>query len=206
MGSSSSKASRAAQAAEDKRRADIERTQLRIEDIFSSPEREVDIQDFINSVRGFQQQDLNREKKTNDRQLKFALARSGQAGGSTDVDQNRNLSEAFLRASVEGERRAQSSGAQLRSADQEAKLGLFGQALGGLDMSTSVNNSLQSMQNNIDFAKNVQSEGNFDSFFSDFGTLFDASRKSAGERRQGQEFGTLYAPRTTAATPVAGGS
>ena len=71
MGSSSSKASRAAQAAEDKRRADIERTQLRIEDIFSSPEREVDIQDFINSVRGFQQQDLNREKKINDRQLKI---------------------------------------------------------------------------------------------------------------------------------------
>ena len=205
MGSSSSGASRAAQAAEDKRREDIKLTQKRIEGIFTSPEREADIQDFINSTRGFLQQDLNREKGINDRQLKFALARSGQAGGSTDIDQNRNLSEAFLRATVEGERRAQGAGQSLRAADQEAKLGLFNQAVGGLDMTTSSSNALRSMQQNIDFAKNIQSEQNFDSFFSDFGDLFSASRKSAGERRQAQEFGTLFGARPTAAIQVAGG-
>lgn len=205
MGSSSNKASKAAQVAEDKRREDIRLTQQRIEGIFTSPEREADIQDFIDSTRGFLQQDLNREKGINDRQLKFALARSGQAGGSTDVDQNRNLSEAFLRATVEGERRAQGAGQSLRAADQEAKLGLFGQAVGGLDMTTSSSNALRSLQQNIDFAKNINSERNFDSFFSDFGDLFTASRKSAGERRQGQEFNTLYGPRPTAAFQVSGG-
>jgi len=206
MGSSSSKASRAAQRAEDERRAQIEETQRRIEAIFGSTEREADIQDYINSAREYNQQDIDRGKRENDRQLKFALARSGQAGGSTDIDQNQNLSEAYLRAVVEGERRAQGAGQGIRAADQQAKLGLFNQALGGLDMTTSLNNSLRSMQNNIDYAKNVQTEGNFDSFFSDFGTLFEASRKSAGERRQGREFNTLYGARPTTAIPVAGGS
>jgi len=204
MGSSNNQAARRAQEAEDKRRRDIKRTQNRIETIFSSPDREADIQDFINSTRGYLQQDLNREKEFNDRNLKFALARGGLAGGSADVDQNQNLSEAFLRAAVEGERKAQGAGQQLRAADQEAKMGLFNQALGGLDMTTASNNAMRSLQNNIDFSRNVQTEQNFDSFFSSFGELFTASRKAAGERRQGQEFNTLYGQRSTQATPVAG--
>ena len=205
MGSSSSGSARRAQEAEDRRRRDIKNTQSRIQGIFGSDQRESDIQAFINSVRGFQQQDLNREKGINDRQLKFALARSGQSGGSVSVDQNRNLSEVFLRATVEGERRAQSAGQGLRASDQEAKLNLFSQALGGLDMTLATQNSLEAIRNNIDFAKNINSESNFDSFFSDFGSLFTQSRKAAGERRQSEEFNTLYAPRLSTATPVAGG-
>ena len=205
MGSSSSKASKAAARAEEARRQAIEDTQLRIEGIFSAPERESDIQDFINATRGFQQQDLDRTKGINDRQLKFAMARSGQAGGSTDLDLNQNLSEDYLRAVVEGERRAQSAGASVRSADQSAKYQLFNQAATGLDMTTATSNALQATRQNIDFAKNVSSEQNFDNFFSDYGDLFTASRKSAGERRQGADFGTLYGPRPTNTSQVSGG-
>ena len=204
MGSSSSASSRQAQRAEDQRRRGIEQTQQRIEGIFGSPEREADIQSFIDSARGYQQDSLDRSKKTNDRQLKFAMARGGTAGGSVDVDLNQNLSEDFLKASVEGERRAQGAGAQLRASDQEAKFSLFNQALGGLDMTTATNNAAQSMRNNIDFSKNVQNESNFDNFFSDYGDLFTASRKSAGERRNSREFGTDYAPRPKQQLRVAG--
>ena len=86
----------------------------------------------------------------------------------------------------------------------EAKYNLFNQALGGMDMTTATSNALRSMQQNIDFAKNVQSEQNFDQFFADFGDLFTASRKAAGERRQGEEFNTLYGARPITAVPVAG--
>lgn len=206
MGSTSNKAAKRAQEAEDKRRADIQATQNRIEGIFGSPEREADIQDFISATRGYNQQDLDKTKQKNDRGLKFALARGGLAGGSVDVDQNKNLSDAYLRSAVESERMAQGAGNSLRSADQQAKMSLFSQALGGLSMGTSVNNSLEAMRNNVDFAKNTQSEGNFDSFFSEFGDLFTASKKSAGERRQDQSFNTLYGPRPGSALPVAGGS
>ncbi len=206
MGSSGGGASRRAQQAEDQRRADIQATQTRIQDIFGSPQRESGIQNFIGSVRDFLQNDLNRTKKINDRQLKFALARSGQAGGSTAVDQNKLLSEAFLRATVESERRAQKSGQELRASDQQAKLGLFNQALGGLDMTTASNNALEAMRTNIGLARNVKSEKNFDTFFSDFGDIFTASRKAAGERRQRKEFGSDYAPRVVPTYQVSGGT
>ena len=205
LGGGSTKASDQAQEAEDKRRADIERTQKRIESIFGSEKREGEIEDFINATRGILQTDLDRTKGITDRQLKFSLARSGQAGGSTDVDQNRNLSELFLRATVEGERRAQSAGANVRAADQEAKLNLFNQALGGLDMTTASSNSLRALQSSIATNRNIQSEGNFDAFFSDFGDLFTASRKTAGERRQREEFNTLFGRRPVNAVQVAGG-
>jgi len=205
MGSSSSKASRQAQKAEDERRRQIEQTQSRIEGIFSSPEREADIQKYIDAVSGYQQLGLDREKAINDRELKFALARGGLAGGSTAIDQNRKLSEAFLRATIEAERRAQGAGNQIRQSDQQAKYNLFNQALGGLDMTTATSNAMREMQNNIGLAKNTATENNFDQFFSDFGDLFTASRKSAGERKQQEEFGTLYGTRPVQTMQIAGG-
>jgi hypothetical protein len=206
MGSSSSKASREAARAEEARRQAIKDTQGRIEGIFSAPEREADIQDFINATQGSQQLDLDRSKGINDRQLKFAMARSGQAGGSTDIDLNQNLSEDYLRAVVEASRRAQSAGASVRSADQDAKYSLFNQAATGLDMTTATSNALQATRQNIDFAKNVSTEQNFDNFFSDYADLFTTSRKTAGERRQGAEFGTTYGRRPENFSQVAGGA
>lgn len=204
MGSSGRGAERRAQAAEDKRRADIRATQQRIEGIFGGPERESGIQKLISATRGLFESDIGRTKERTDRQLKFALARSGQAGGSTSVDQNRRLSESFLRATVESERRAQGAGQRLRISDQEAKLNLFSQALGGMDMTTASSNALEAMRNNIGFAQNVQSERNFDSFFSEFKDYFTTSRKAAGERRQRREFGSEYAPRDVTPFQVAG--
>lgn len=206
MGSGPSGASREAQRAEDTRRANIERTQSRIQDIFGSPERESNIQKFIKSVSDFSQLGLDKTKKINDRKLKFALARGGQAGGSTAVDQNRLLSESFFNATIDAERRAQGAGQQLRVSDQQAKLGLFNQALGGLDMTTASSNALEAIRNNIGVARNVTSEQNFDSFFSDVGDFFTASRKAAGERRQRREFGSEFAPRSTPLFQVSGAS
>ena len=206
MGSSSSGSAKRAQEAEDQRRADIEATQARIESIFGSDKRESEIEDFINANRGILQSDLNRTKETNDRKLKFALARSGQSGSSTDIDQNKNLSEAFLRASIEGERRAQGAGQSLRQSDQQAKMSLFSQALGGLDMTTASNNAMESMRNNIDLSKNISSENNFDAFFKDSGTFYKDSREAAGRRQQAAEFNTLYGQRPTVVQQVAGGS
>jgi hypothetical protein len=83
---------------------------------------------------------------------------------------------------------------------------LFNQAVTGLDMTTATSNALQAQRQNIDFAKNVSTESNFDDFFSDYGDLFTASRQAAGERRQGAEFGTLFGERRTPTMQVAGAS
>ena len=193
-----------AQAAEDKRRAEIEAGQRRIEGIFSSPEREQQIQDFINAQRGYLQSDLDRTHGENQRQLKFANARSGLAGGSVDVDTNRQLAETYLRGIAEAERMAQTSGASLRAEDQSAKQGLFSQLLAGADTGTAATNAAQMMQNNISLAKQDSTFNNFDSLFGNFGQIYKNSREAAGDRRASYEFGSLFAPRPRTQAQVSG--
>ena len=67
----------AARQEEQRRKAEIAAGQRRIEGIFSGPEREQQIQDFIDAQRGLLFSDLNREHEDTGRQLKFSLARSG---------------------------------------------------------------------------------------------------------------------------------
>ena len=203
--SSGSSAAKEAQRQEDLRRQQIKATQQRIESIFSSPQREAEIQDFVGSQRNLLQADLAREKEENDRQLKFSLARGGLSGGSTDIDQNRELSELFFRGVEESERRAQNAGASLRADDQAAKQSLFGQVAGGLDATTAAQNAQQSLRINAGLNKQDATVGAFDSLFKDFGSIFTNSREAAGERRASNEFGTLFGPRQRNTGRVAGG-
>jgi len=206
MGSSgASKAAKEAQRQEDLRRAQIIATQKKIESVFNSPQRESDIQDFIGSQRGLLQSDLDRKKQDQDRQLKFATARSGLSGGSVDVDQNRNLSELYLRGVVEAERQAQNSGATLRGEDQAAKHSLFAQVQGGLDATTAAQNAAQSMRTNASLAKTNANFNAFDTLFGGLGSYYKNSREDAGVRRANKyDFGTLFGPLPKNNVSVAG--
>src|SRR5688572_13323237 len=113
MGSSNKSAQKAQQqadAAEAARRKAVENAQRAITAIYSNPARETDIRDVEGATRDYLQGDLNRQNTTAARELKFALARSGQTMGSVDVDQNRTLAENFLRGAVEVQRRANAAG------------------------------------------------------------------------------------------------
>lgn len=206
FGGGTDKASKAAAAAEEQRQAEITASQKRIESIFSSPERNKQIEDFIASQRGLFQSDLDREKQENDRQLKFSLARSGLSGGSTDVDQNRELAELYLRGIAEAERRAQNSGAELRSQDQQSKQQLMSQVLGGADATTAAQNAAQMMRTNAALAGQDSTFGAFDSLFKDFSNIYKNSKEAAGERKATRDmgFGTLFSPTTTQPVQVAG--
>src|SRR5690606_32769302 len=119
------KAVKAANAAEEQRQRDLQAAQRRIESIFNSPERNQQIEQFIDAQRSYLQSDLDRSHADNSRELKFATARSGLSGGSVDVDKNKDLAELYLRGIAEAERRAQNSGAELRSQDQASKQSLM---------------------------------------------------------------------------------
>ena len=204
-GKGSDKAYKQAQADEAARRAQMEGNIKRIEGIFSDPRRAAEIQDYIGANRDYMFKDLDRRKETQDRNLKFSLARSGLSGGSTDVDQNRALSETYLRGVSEAERRAQQAGAQLESADQQSKQGLISTIMAGGDVSTAAQNASQMMRTNIEQNRLTNTQGAFDSLFGDFGDIYTQSREDAGERRASQEFGTLFGPRPYQAANVAGG-
>lgn len=196
----------AAEEAERRRQAEIAAAQRRVEGIFSSPQREAQIQDFINAQRGFLQSDLDREHRDNQLQTKFATARSGLAGGSVDIDRNQLLAETYLRGIAEAERRAQNAGADLRASDQQSKQTLFGQILSGADVSTAAQNAAQMMRINAQQAGQDSYVNAFDSLFGDFGDIYKSSREAAGERRASQEFGSLFGPRPRTQATGAGWS
>jgi len=202
---SSNKATKAAEKAEAERKAKLTADQKRIEGIFSSPERQQQYEDFVAAQRGYLQSDLDRTHEQNQRQTKFATARSGLSGGSVDVDRNRLLAETYLRGVGEAENQAQNAGAELRSQDQSSKQQLFSQLLGGADATTAAQNAAQMMQNNSILAKQDSTFGNFDKLFGNFGGIYKNSREDAGERRATQEFGSLFGPRQQQQAQVAGG-
>lgn len=202
---STNKAQKAATQAEKQRQAEIKYGQRRIEGIFSSPERNQQYEDFVASQRGYLQSDLDREHEKNQRQTKFATARSGLSGGSVDVDRNRLLSETYLRGIAEAENKAQNAGAELRANDQASKQSLFSQLLAGGDATTAAQNAAQMMSNNAQLAKQDSAVNAFDNLFGDFGAIYKNSREAAGERRASNEFGSLFGPRTKSQAQVSGG-
>src|SRR5690606_4348303 len=117
---------------EQQRQAAIAATQGRINSVFDAPTREADIADFMAALRERSMSDLDRQKADTDRQLRFALARGGLIGGSTQVDQQRRFGDDYARALLTLERGVQSAGADLRSADQDARARLIGLTTQGL--------------------------------------------------------------------------
>ena len=194
-----------AERAEAERQANLTAAQRRIESIFGSPQREQQIQDFVGSQRSYLQSDLDRTHGDNQRELKFATARSGLSGGSVDVDKNRRLSELYLRGIAEAERRAQNSGAELRSQDQASKQSLMASVLSGGDVSTAAQNAAQMMRTNATLAKKDVGVNAFDTLFGNLGGYYKNSREAAGERRASSEFGSLFGPRAKEQVQVSGG-
>jgi hypothetical protein len=206
MGSSNNSATRAAEQSEAQRRAQVAATQRQIEGIYSTPEREAQVQDLIGATRGQLTGDLNRQNEEAQRQLKFALARSGQAGGSVAVDQGKKQGDAYLRGVLEAERRAQAAGSSLRGADQAAKQNLFSLAQSGLDMTTAARQAGEAMRVNLGNARADATQSGIGDLFSGFGDLYERSKKRAGEAAaQKNQYFTAYAPSQFAAGGGYGG-
>lgn len=201
---SSTKASKAAEVAEEKRKGEISAAQARIEAIFGSPGRKADILDLESAVRAFLQGDLERKKVDVDRNLKFALARSGLSRGSVDVDLKARVGDDFLRGIIEVERRAKGAGTSLRAQDVETKAGLFSQVLGGLDVTTAAGQASSALQQNINLTKSTALQKGIGNMFGDFTNIFKRNVTASADRRAEFYLNTLYGPRQRKPVSVAG--
>lgn len=195
MGGSSNRASRQAEQQERERQAAIAQSTGRINDIFNDPNRTAQYDQLVRDTQAYYQGDLDRQKADTDRQLKFALARGGQTGGSVSIDQNRKVGEEYLRGVIEANRMAQGAGADLRQADEQARSNLLAMAQSGLDATTAASQASASMRNNLlsgQAGATAQGLGNM------FGSMSDIFRQSrdASEMRRGQKYGMnqIYSP------------
>ena len=188
----SNKAAEEAAAAEKARQAAIAATQGRVNAVFDSPERQAEIERAIAAQREFETGILNQKKSDTDRQLKFALARNGQVGGSTQVDQQRRFGQDYANALLGVERSAQGFGANIRSADQDARARLISLATAGLDATTGAQQAAEAMRVNLQAGNaNRNAEGVANAFVN-FNDFLKSSRERADRQRADRVAGFNY--------------
>lgn len=192
MSGPSNNAAKEANRQEQARQQAISGTQARINSVFDSPSREADIGDFMAALRERSMSDLDRQKADADRQLRFALARSGQIGGSTQVDQNRRFSDDYARSLLKLERGVQSAGGNLRASDQEARARLIGLATQGLDATTGASQAAAALRSNLDSARSTDLVNGVGDAFATWDKYFTASRDAAARRKADQQAYGLY--------------
>jgi hypothetical protein len=193
MGGSDSSA-KAAQKAEDERQAGIKTAQAGINAAFDNPNRKMEIADFVSALRDYFTKDLTTQKGDTDRNLKFALARGGLTGGSTQVDQQRRVGEQFTKGLLDVERRAQGGGAELEQADQDNRMRLISMASQGLDATTAASQSAAAMRSSLEAGKSTKlAEGLGDSF-SVFKNFYQKSQEDAQRRKADKDAYGAYSP------------
>ena len=181
-GGGNDSASKAAEARETERLAEIKRATSSIDTAFNN--RGGQQQDFVKALRSFLSGDVRKQQKIASRGLKFGLARSGLTGGSTAADTGRTLGEEFSSGLLKAERGAQAGLSDLKASDEAARLQLLGLAQTGLSSTTAADRAASAIQSNLAGAKaRITSSGVSDVF----GKTSDLFRKQAedAERRRG---------------------
>ncbi len=190
---SESAADRAARL-EEERQARIAQNIGQINKIYDDPSRERDIADFLGATRSYYRQDLDKQKATADRGLKFAMARSGLSGGSASVDASRTLGQDYQRGVLSADRLAQKAAADIRSADQASRMNLIAMAQSGSDMTSGASQAANMLANNLQAGRSANNLDNLGDIFGGFAKTFENSRNLAAERRGARDYNLWYQP------------
>lgn len=194
MGMGSDNSAKQAQKAEEERQAAIRAAQGRINAVFDSPQRQTDIASFVDAMRQYFGGDLDRQKGENDRQLRFALARGGLTGGSTQVDQQKRLGEDYARGVLEVDRRARGAGADLEMQDQDNRGRLISLATQGLDATTGASQAAAAMRSSLEAGKSTATANGLGDIFSGFKSYYQKAAESAVRRRADYDSYGIYRP------------
>jgi hypothetical protein len=143
-----------ARESEARRQAQIAAATGAINNVFNNPSREQAYSQHANTVLERNMLELAEDKADADRQLRFALARSGLTGGTAQADAAARLGQNYDQNVLQANQYAQEQAANLRRADQEAKSRLVSQAQSGLDASTAAQLANSNTQNNLRLAAN----------------------------------------------------
>lgn len=145
----------AAAAMEADRRRMTDSTTARIDNIFDSPDRQVQYDDFVNALRQRAAIGIAEQKRVTDLNRTFDIARRGLTGGSRDVDTQRQAARQHQENVLGAESKTQDSLNDLKSRDAASRENLVGLANNGLDASTAAARAITSLQQNTSMAKDA---------------------------------------------------
>lgn len=193
MSGGSDKASKQAQQNEQARQAQAEAATQAINSTFDSPSRTDAYGKLAADTTAYYMQQANRQQDQANRNLRFALARSGQAGGSVQADQGEKLGQDYTQAVTEAARRGQQAGAGLQAQDEQERQSLIASAQSGLDATTAASNAASAMRANLATAQSGATANALGDAFGDFANLYQNSKDAAALRRgQLNSYNTVY--------------
>lgn len=194
MSGPNNRAQKEAQESERQRQAAIQNTQGQINAVFNDPQREADIADYVGALREYWGQDVDRQKSDTDRSMRFALARNGQIGSSTQVDQQTRFADDYAKALLQIEQKAQGQGAGLRAADQEARARMLSLATSGLDATTAAQQSAAAMRSNLEAGRSTNLMASLTPMFSAYQQYAEKSSDRKWRNEADKKTVGLYAP------------
>lgn len=194
-GGSSNDAQKAADKAEAERQRQIQQSTAAINAIFDSPERQAQYDKLAGDTTTYLTGDLDRQKAVADRKLKFALARSGQVGGSLQADEGKVLGEDYSKGLVQATQRGLQAGAGLRGEDEATRQSLIAMAQAGLDTTTASSEAASALRANLEAGKANSTANSLADVFGDLSGVYNNSL-DAKAQRAGQKYGygQLYSP------------
>lgn len=147
-------------------------------------------------TRNFYSQQLNDDREKAAREMRFRLARAGTAGSSQAIDMGRDFTKANDRGLLDVANRADSAASNVRSSDEQSRLGLISKIVAGMDQGSAMSSALSQLQTNADIERQNSMAGRMENMFADlFGTYNNgqiASGVSDARRAYGGGLGNYF--------------
>lgn len=124
--------------------------------------------------------DLNKQNDVTNRELNFNLARNGLAGGSRDVDSHRDVLDTFNQGALKASNLGTQSANNARHSDDTTRTDIISRIRAGLDQDNAIQQSTQSMKNNMAIARDNANTQSLTGFFTNIRNELDRSQYNQG--------------------------
>jgi len=187
------KAADAANAANAQQQQQIQQSVQQINSAYSSPARQQQYDTYGQNLNNYYTGQVNDQQAINARNLKFAMARSGQTGGSVATDSNTQLGKDYSKALLQASQQAQAGKAALEQSDIQSKNQLIGLAQQGNFTGTIPQQIATANSASLDAAKNYGNANSLGNLFAGTGQIWQNEQTAAANRKAQQApVGSLY--------------
>lgn len=160
--------------------------------VYDSPERQAQINDYLEANRKLYFDELAKQQGDATRQTKFALARNGTAGSRQQIDAAADMGEAHNKGVINADRQAQGAANNLRMSDEDSRNNLIALVQSGLDATTASQRANSTLRVNLEGAKSGMGVDALGQVFGGFSDLYKRSKDRDEERRAYKDLGTIY--------------
>lgn len=142
--------------------------------------------------------DLNKDRETTERNNKFTLARQGVAGGSRDIDTEKEILDKYQQGLLEAANLGERTENNARIADEKTKTNLIGSIRSGLDEGSAQQLAFEGQRSNIKSAQDEANAASLAGFFTSlqpalegysYNRAYDQQLAEDAKRKQQQSVG-----------------